>query len=76
MPFIPTEKSNLPGRVRLVTLGCRANQYESQRALEMLEGAGWTAAAEGEPADLCLVNTCTVTHDARSEEHTSELQSH
>ena len=64
MPFIPTEKSNLPGRVRLVTLGCRANQYESQRALEMLEGAGWTAAAEGEPADLCLVNTCTVTHDA------------
>ena len=47
-----------------MTLGCRANQYESQRTLEMLEGAGWTAAGEGEPADLCLVNTCTVTHDA------------
>jgi len=66
MPLPQAERSSLPGRVRLVTLGCRANQYESQRTLEMLEGAGWTAAAEGEPADLCLVNTCTVTHDADS----------
>lgn len=66
MPMSPELSEQLvpPGRVRLVTLGCRANQYESQRTLEMLEGAGWTAAGEGEPADLCLVNTCTVTHDA------------
>lgn len=58
------ESSHLPGRVRLITLGCRANQYESQRALELLETAGWSVADESSPADLCIVNTCTVTHDA------------
>ena len=58
------ESSTLPGRVRLITLGCRANQYESQRTVEMLESAGWTVAEESSPADLCIINTCTVTHDA------------
>lgn len=46
---------------RLVTLGCKVNQYETQYTQEMLEGAGYVAAPEGEPADLCVVNTCTVT---------------
>jgi threonylcarbamoyladenosine tRNA methylthiotransferase MtaB len=46
---------------RLVTLGCKVNQYETQYVREMLEGAGYVAAAEGQPADLCIVNTCTVT---------------
>ncbi len=50
-----------PGTCRLVTLGCKVNQYETQYVQEMLEGAGYVAAAEGEPADLCVVNTCTVT---------------
>jgi threonylcarbamoyladenosine tRNA methylthiotransferase MtaB len=44
-----------------VTLGCKVNQYETQYVREMLEGAGYAAAAEGQPADLCVVNTCTVT---------------
>jgi threonylcarbamoyladenosine tRNA methylthiotransferase MtaB len=46
---------------RLVTLGCKVNQYETQYVREMLEHAGYVAAAEGQPADLCVVNTCTVT---------------
>jgi threonylcarbamoyladenosine tRNA methylthiotransferase MtaB len=46
---------------RLVTLGCKVNQYETQYVREMLEGAGYIAASDGQPADLCLVNTCTVT---------------
>jgi threonylcarbamoyladenosine tRNA methylthiotransferase MtaB len=46
---------------RLVTLGCKVNQYETQYVREMLEGAGYVVAPEGEPADLCVVNTCTVT---------------
>jgi threonylcarbamoyladenosine tRNA methylthiotransferase MtaB len=49
---------------RLVTLGCKVNQYETQYAREMLEVNGYREAADGEPADLCLVNTCTVTHEA------------
>ncbi len=53
-----------PRTCRLVTLGCKVNQYETQYAREMLELNGYREAADGEPADLCLVNTCTVTHEA------------
>jgi threonylcarbamoyladenosine tRNA methylthiotransferase MtaB len=49
---------------RLVTLGCKVNQYETQHIQEALEASGWRPAAAGEPADLCLVNTCTVTAEA------------
>ncbi len=58
----------MPGKARLVTLGCKVNQYETQYVKELLEHAGWAEAGDGEPADLCLVNTCTVTHegDAKS----------
>jgi threonylcarbamoyladenosine tRNA methylthiotransferase MtaB len=53
---------------RLVTLGCKVNQYESQFVKEALELNGYREAADGERADLCLVNTCTVTMegDAKS----------
>jgi threonylcarbamoyladenosine tRNA methylthiotransferase MtaB len=49
---------------RLVTLGCKVNQYETQYVKETLELAGWREAAEGEAAELCVVNTCTVTAEA------------
>jgi threonylcarbamoyladenosine tRNA methylthiotransferase MtaB len=49
---------------RLVTLGCKVNQYETQHVKEALEAAGYREARDGEPAGLCLVNTCTVTHEA------------
>lgn len=54
--------------VRLVTLGCKVNQYETQLVRELLESAGYADAADGQPASLCVVNTCTVTHegDAKS----------
>jgi threonylcarbamoyladenosine tRNA methylthiotransferase MtaB len=53
---------------RLVTLGCKVNQYETQYLKEALELNGYSEAAEGQTADLCVVNTCTVTHegDAKS----------
>jgi threonylcarbamoyladenosine tRNA methylthiotransferase MtaB len=49
---------------RLVTLGCKVNQYETQYVKEALEANGYFEAAENEPAELCIVNTCTVTHEA------------
>jgi threonylcarbamoyladenosine tRNA methylthiotransferase MtaB len=54
--------------VRLVTLGCKVNQYETQLVKEALEKHGFREADEGENADLCVVNTCTVTNegDAKS----------
>lgn len=49
---------------RLVTLGCKVNQYETQLVKEALEQNGFREAGEDEPADLCVVNTCTVTAEA------------
>jgi threonylcarbamoyladenosine tRNA methylthiotransferase MtaB len=51
---------------RLVTLGCKVNQYETQLVKEALEQSGFREARENEPADLCVVNTCTVTSQADS----------
>ena len=64
-----------PRSCRLVTLGCKVNQYETQYVKEMLEAAGWAEAADGRPADLCVVNTCTVTHegDAKSRQTVRRL---
>ncbi|HVM34427.1 MAG TPA: tRNA (N(6)-L-threonylcarbamoyladenosine(37)-C(2))-methylthiotransferase MtaB [Actinomycetota bacterium] len=45
------------------TLGCRLNQAESDSMAEQLAGRGVFAAA-ATPADLVVVNTCTVTKEA------------
>jgi threonylcarbamoyladenosine tRNA methylthiotransferase MtaB len=60
---------------RTVTLGCKVNQYETQYVREGLELAGYREAAESESADLCVVNTCTVTHegDAKSRQTIRQL---
>src|SRR5262249_30591852 len=51
---------------RLVTLGCKVNQYETQLVKEALEKHGYREAQDGENADLCVVNTCTVTAEGDS----------
>ncbi|MCC7293362.1 MAG: tRNA (N(6)-L-threonylcarbamoyladenosine(37)-C(2))-methylthiotransferase MtaB [Phycisphaerales bacterium] len=48
-------------KYRLVTLGCKVNQYESQVVRELLEAHGCQTASPGERADLAIVNTCAVT---------------
>jgi threonylcarbamoyladenosine tRNA methylthiotransferase MtaB len=57
-----------PRTARLLTLGCKVNQYETQYVRELLEHNGFVEASADQPADLCVVNTCTVTHegDAKS----------
>ena len=47
--------------LRTITLGCKVNQYETELVTEGLARVGFRVAADGEQADLCLVNTCTVT---------------
>ncbi len=51
-------------RFRVVTLGCKVNQYESEYLREGLLLLGFEEVGEGEVADLYIVNTCTVTGDA------------
>lgn len=54
--------------VKTVTLGCKVNQYETEFVREGLIGIGYSDARPEEPADICVVNTCTVTNegDAKS----------
>ena len=46
------------------TLGCKLNFSETSTFGQMLAEMGVTPAAEGEKADLCLINTCSVTEVA------------
>ena len=48
--------------LKIVTLGCRTNQYESQAIASQLQTLGYREQQEG--ADLCVINTCTVTEEA------------
>lgn len=51
-------------RVSITTLGCRVNSYESDAMAGLLRSAGFEIVPETEPADICVVNTCTVTNIA------------
>lgn len=48
-------------KVKFITLGCKVNQYESEAMLELLLREGFQEAADGEEADVVVVNSCTVT---------------
>ncbi|MEZ6115504.1 MAG: tRNA (N(6)-L-threonylcarbamoyladenosine(37)-C(2))-methylthiotransferase MtaB [Pirellulaceae bacterium] len=56
------------GSLRTLTLGCKVNQYETEFVRQGLVSAGYVDADEDAPADLCIINTCTVTNegDAKS----------
>jgi threonylcarbamoyladenosine tRNA methylthiotransferase MtaB len=43
------------------TLGCKVNQYETQVLRERFAALGYTSVGESERADVCVINTCTVT---------------
>ncbi|NPD91350.1 tRNA (N(6)-L-threonylcarbamoyladenosine(37)-C(2))-methylthiotransferase MtaB [Xylanibacter muris] len=43
------------------TLGCKLNFSETSTFGKMLQDIGVVAAREGEKADLCIINTCSVT---------------
>lgn len=64
--------------VRLVTLGCKVNQYESQFVKEAFELNGYREAEDDAAADVCVVNTCTVTMegDAKSRQTIRRLHQH
>ena len=58
----------MTARLKTYTLGCKVNQYETEFVREGLLSAGFSDADADQPADLCIVNTCTVTGegDAKS----------
>lgn len=49
-------------RISFSTYGCKVNQYETELIKQMfLKTGGFTEAAGYMDADVCLINTCTVT---------------
>lgn len=51
-------------RAAYFTLGCKLNFSETSTFGKMLHDMGVTTAQKGERADLCLINTCSVTEVA------------
>ena len=48
-------------RAAFHNLGCRVNAYETEAMKEQLQSAGYRIVGFDEPADVYVVNTCTVT---------------
>ena len=48
-------------RVSITTLGCKSNQYDSSAIEDILKQNNFEIVDSSEKADVCIVNTCTVT---------------
>ena len=56
-----------PLRVAITTLGCKVNQYDTATIEDRLRTEGHTLVPFAETADVYIVNSCTVTHQADAE---------
>lgn len=52
--------------VKINTLGCKVNQYESEVMLDLLLSNGFLNCEKGQKADVVIVNSCTVTAQSDS----------
>ena len=48
----------------MYTLGCKLNQCESEAIADAFTKEGFMLAESGAPADIYIINTCTVTGKA------------
>ena len=53
-----------PKKFRVKSFGCQMNVYDGERMSEMLVDQGMTGAADGEEADLVVLNTCHIREKA------------
>ena len=53
-----------PKSFRIKSFGCQMNVYDGERMAELLDDNGLTAAADGEDADLVVLNTCHIREKA------------
>jgi len=51
-------------KVSFKTLGCRLNQYETDALLTRFHQAGYQVVDYSSPADITVINTCTVTNQS------------
>lgn len=63
----PSVNQEAKTRIAFTTLGCRVNQYDTQAMREQVERASFQAVPFEGPADIYVINTCTVTAAADAE---------
>jgi tRNA-2-methylthio-N6-dimethylallyladenosine synthase len=56
--------TEIPKTYRVKSFGCQMNVYDGERMAELLGAQGMTAVAEGEDADLVVLNTCHIREKA------------
>ena len=63
-------------KVAFQTLGCRVNVYDSEAMIEMFKKDGYELVDFNEPADVYVINTCTVTNmgDKKSRQYISRAK--
>src|SRR5215475_14579609 len=62
-----TGPSGTGPRVAMVTLGCKVNAYDTATIADRLRTAGCVLVEPEAPADVVIVNSCTVTDAADAE---------
>ncbi len=63
-------------RVSFYTLGCKLNTYDTAWYRQQFEASGYRVVAFGEPADVTVVNTCTVTGAADAQARQALRRAH
>ena len=58
------ENTAIKQKIGITTLGCKVNQYESAALVEKLCAKKYTLVPFNSPADIYIINTCTVTSSA------------
>ncbi len=48
-------------KARIITLGCKVNQFETQAMFQTLSENGYEIVGENENADISIINSCAVT---------------
>ena len=54
-------------KISFISLGCDKNLVDSEKMLTLVRNAGHEVVAEGEEADIIVINTCCFIHDAKEE---------
>jgi len=57
-------------KVSFKTLGCRLNQYETDAMVSEFHKGGYEIVEFNEDADVCVINTCTVTNQSDQKSRT------
>src|SRR4028118_1018164 len=60
----PEPQTSASPRVAFVTLGCKVNQSDTQKAIADFQAAGCRIVPPSAPAEVYVVHTCSVTHVA------------